>query len=228
MKQLTLNLTLHAEQTFDNFQMGDNFELISSLKKILTSNEFPVIYIWGQQVGRTHLLHACCELAAQKELTTIFFAMKNYQQFTPEILEGLEDIFLICMDDIDAIAKNPQWEEALFHFYNRARAQDARLVFSGVSPAAQLPFDLRDLLSRLTMALSYQVKPIDDAAKLIALKSRANHNGIDLNDDVGNYLLTHCSRGLGKLFEVLDHLDKESLRRQQRLTIPFVKKVLNF
>lgn len=227
INQLTLNLRLRDEATFENFQIGENEELIESLKNLFSSNEFPVVYLWGRDVGRTHLLQSCCQLASQLNLTSIFLSLKNHQQFSPQILEGIEDVFLVCLDDVEAIAKNPEWEEALFHFYNRSREKEARLVVSGCSTANQLGFSLPDFTSRLAMALCYQVKPLTDSQKLIALKSRAQARGIILGEEVGQYLLTHCPRNMRTLFQTLDCLDMASLQSKRKLTIPFVKEVLN-
>jgi DnaA family protein len=47
-----------------------------------------------------------------------------------------------------------------------------------------------------------------------------------LNEDVGKFILTHCPRHMSTLFAALDVLDKMSLAAQRKLTIPFVKEIL--
>jgi DnaA family protein len=51
--------------------------------------------------------------------------------------------------------------------------------------------------------------------------------GMPLNDDVLQFMLTHCSRDLRALMDLLKRLDKASLAEKRHITIPFVKQVLN-
>ena len=48
-----------------------------------------------------------------------------------------------------------------------------------------------------------------------------------VSDEVCSYLLKRFPRDLNKLIELLDQLDKESLVQQKKVTVPFVKSVLN-
>jgi DnaA family protein len=72
----------------------------------------------------------------------------------------------------------------------------------------------------------YKLHALSDDEKLNCLMMRAKRRGIGLSEEVGKYILTHCPRHMGTLFTVLDALDKASLAAKRRLTIPFVKEVL--
>ena len=50
---------------------------------------------------------------------------------------------------------------------------------------------------------------------------------LELPETTGQYLLTHYPRELRFLCEQLDTLDRASLVEQRKLTIPFIKSVLN-
>lgn len=226
INQLTLNMRLRDDATFENFQIGENVELINHLRNILCSQKFPFVYLWGRGAGRTHLLQACCQMASQQNLTSIFLSLKQHREFSSQILEGIENMFLVCLDDVEAIAKNREWEEALFYFYNRSIEKNARLIISGHSIPTEIGFALADLTSRLATGLIFQVKVLNDAQKLDALKMRAKVRGIYLSDEVGTYLLNHYPRDMEALFNALDRLDLASWENKRKLTIPFVKRVL--
>src|SRR4029078_5447301 len=85
---------------------------------------------------------------------------------------------------------------------------------------------LPDLLSRLSWGMVFKLSPLADDEKLTVLTRRANGRGIGLPEEVAKYLLTHCPRHMATLFAALDALDKASLAAKRRLTIPFVKEVL--
>jgi DnaA family protein len=47
-------------------------------------------------------------------------------------------------------------------------------------------------------------------------------------DDVASYIMRRAPRRLGDLLGILDILDENSLQAQRRLTIPFVKTVMDW
>ena len=85
---------------------------------------------------------------------------------------------------------------------------------------------LPDLRSRLGWGPVFHLRELDDEDKIKAMQKRADQSGLEMADNVANYLLTHYPRDLFDLFERLDHLDRASMAMQRRLTIPFVKSVL--
>jgi len=59
------------------------------------------------------------------------------------------------------------------------------------------------------------------------LQLRAGHRGLDLPDETAQFLLNRSRRDMASLYKLLDTLDDEALRAQRRLTIPFVRDVIN-
>lgn len=142
------------------------------------------------------------------------------------MLSGLENVSLICLDDIEAIAGQEKLEEALFHLFNRVRANNQRLLITGSTAPANLNIKMPDLRSRLAWGIAYQLKALSDDQKLSALRQRAQSRGLQLDPTVGRFLLRRCPRNMRELFATLEALDQASLVQQRRLTIPFVKEVL--
>jgi len=133
---------------------------------------------------------------------------------------------LVCLDDVQALTGHDEQEEALFHLYNRIRESGGRLlVAANASPAGLAP-RLPDLRSRLLWGPVFHLHRLDDAGRLAALQLRADRRGFQLNNDVGTYLLHRHPRDMAKLFELLEQLDHASLTAQRRLTIPFVRSLL--
>lgn len=227
INQLTLGVSLKDEATFENFFAGKNVQLIKELKHTAVKEGEQLIYFYGTSgEGATHLLHAACHTARQHQLRAVYLPFSELAHFSPDILEGLEASDLICLDDLHKIAGKPQWEEAFFHLYNRVRDCGARFIVSAnVTPNA-LNITLPDVVSRLNWGMVFQLHALTDEEKLQALIMRADRRGMALSEDVGHFILTHCPRHMTTLFSVLDTLDKVSLAAQRKLTIPFVKTVL--
>jgi DnaA family protein len=226
-QQLLLGVSLRDDATFANFFTGDNGPLIAALNHCLSGNGESFIYLWGASgVGRNHLLQACCHEMNQNH-SAVYLDLKEYADFSPEILEGFDQIDLICLDNIHAVLNDNSWEEALFHFYNRVHEQKKRLIVAGNTLPAQLPCNLADLQSRLAWGLTFHVKPLNDHQKLQALIMRTKNRGMILPEAAAQYLLHHMSRNLSQLFKILTLLEKATLVEQRRITIPFIKAVIS-
>lgn len=225
--QLTLGLSLRDEATFDNFYLGKNAEIVSELKKLIKKQGERIIFLCGGRgQGCSHLLQAACHEAYQQQYSSVYLPLSNLVTLSPEILDGLETLSLICLDDLDAIALYPEWAEAIFHLFNRIYDSGGNILFAAHTLPKAIPIQLPDLVSRLTWGIVYPLQPLSDSEKLAALIMRAKRRGMGLTEEVGKYILTHCPRQMNTLFAALEALDKASLAAQRRLTIPFIKEVL--
>jgi DnaA family protein len=132
----------------------------------------------------------------------------------------------VCVDDVEAAAGYGAWEEALFHLYNRLIDSGGGLLVSAAVAPAQLAIRLPDLVSRLGAAPVYQLHPLNDDQSLEAMRLRARQRGFELPEETGRYLLRRLPRDLSALMSLLERLDTASLAAQRKLTVPFVKSVL--
>lgn len=226
--QLTLGLSLRKDEaTFANFFSGSNSEIVTALKQTASGEGEKIIYLCGgRNQGCSHLLQACCHHAHRYGLRSVYLPLANLQHFSPEMLIGLENMDLVCLDDMQSIAELVYWEEAVFHLFNRLCEQGNRIVIAGSELPKALNLKLNDLTSRLSWGMVYTLNPLIDEEKIEILMMRARLRGMNLPLEVAKYILTHCERHMVALFHVLDELDNASLTAQRRLTIPFVKEVL--
>jgi DnaA family protein len=134
---------------------------------------------------------------------------------------------VVCIDGLDTIAGQSEWEAALFQLYNQVRDGQSTLWFAARTSVQQIAISLPDLLSRLRACLSVPIVELTDEDKLAAVQLRARHRGFDLSDEVGQFLLRRFPRDMSSLFALLEQLDRESLAAQRRITIPFVKEVIS-
>ena len=223
--QLALALTLREESTFANFYPGCNLKVFSALQAFAARTGEPFIYLCGSPgTGRSHLLQACCHEVSPGR--GIYLDLTE-PGLNPAVFLDMEFFSLVCLDNIEAIMGRQDWELALFNFYNRSREQNSRLLVSSSALPGHLPCQLADLCSRLSGGLILCLNQLTDDQKRSALRLRARLRGLELSTDSGNFLLHHYPRSMNHLFLALDTLDREAWAAQRRLTIPFIKKVLN-
>jgi len=232
--QLVLSVQLPDDEIFDNYLSKSNCAVVSQLGLFLDDtqqeqlNKPRCFYLFGLSgVGKSHLLHASSAYVAKLNKTSVCLSCAELLTLSVDVLDGLEQINVICLDDIQLLAGNKIWEQAVFDLYNRVLEQNNYLVVSGDQSVNQLGLTLPDLVSRLSWGLTEQLKPLSDNEKITALQFRASKRGLILSDDAANFLLNRLSRDMASLIASLDALDKASIREQRKITIPFIKDALS-
>jgi DnaA family protein len=224
MSQLALPLRLADHAVFASYLATGNETLLATLRDLAAGGGSAGCWLWGAAAtGKTHLLQAVCEEAGDE---SSYVPLRMFAGTSPEILDGLANRRLICIDDIQLVAGMPEWEYAFFVLYNQILATDGRLVVAANAAPRSVGFKLADLESRLSQLPIFHVQPLGDKETQQALQLRAAQRGLDLPDETAQFLLSRSRRDMASLYAVLDKLDDEALRAQRRLTIPFVKEVL--
>ena len=206
-----------------------NRELIAALREITQGKASAgAIFLWGRSgAGKTHLLQAACRQVGELGMSAMYLPLAELRDEPESVLEGMDALALVCLDDLECIFGIPRWEEALFHFYNRAFEKGVQLIFAADSAPAQARIQMPDLASRLAWGFVYRVHELDDREKVLALRRRAHERGFELPENVAVYLINHYPRDTRALFELLDELDAASLAAQRKLTVPFVRTLLS-
>ena len=225
--QLPLHIGLRDSATFTNFYPANNEQLVAELRRCAVNQGEHFIFLHGiTGTGKSHCLQAVCHDASTQRLQTTYLPMREIQSMPVDLLEGLEQLDIVCIDDIDLIAGDEQWEVAIFNLYNRIRDNSGSLIVAANAKFDELDLVLKDLQSRLAWGLVFKLESLDDTALATALQLRAKIRGMELPDDVVAYILKRSTREMNALFSLLEKLDRESLVEQRKLTIPFVKNYL--
>ncbi|UDG80871.1 DnaA regulatory inactivator Hda [Candidatus Hartigia pinicola] len=226
--QLSLPLYLPDDKTFSSFYSGKNETLLSAIKLAINQLVGSYIYYWSREGGgKSHLLHAACAELSERNIAVGYVPLDKSTYFVPKVLEDMEYLALVCIDNIQCIAGDPQWEIAIFNLYNRIlEIGRTCLLITGDRPPRQIKLTLPDLGSRLDWGQTYKLYPLSDEDKIHALQLRARIRGFELPEDVCRFVLKRLDRKIGTLFNILNKLDHASIVAQRKVTIPFVKNIL--
>lgn len=225
--QIPFGFNLAKSATFENF-IPDGNEPAARVIAAAASGQCPGgVFLWGALgTGKTHLLQATCLRASQNEERAAYIPLRDASRLSPGVLLGLEELDLVCCDDLDEIYGDSAWEEGLFHLYNKASATGARLVFSARGRALASALALEDLASRLSACLSFRLVLLDEPGRCRALRERARERGFDIPAEVIRYVVRRVPRDMHSLFGLLERIDHSTLAEKRRVTIPFVKTLL--
>lgn len=234
--QLPLPIHQVDDETFDNFYAENSLLLLDSLRQNFSDVHQPFFYIWGgKSSGKSHLLKAVSNHYLLNQRTSSYIPLEKSHYFSPQVLDNAEQLDVICLDDIQSIAGDEEWELAIFNLFNQIREQQGLfggnhktlLLISADCPPQQLKIKLADLRSRLIWGEVYHLNDLSDEQKRVILQRNAYQKGIELSDEVASFLLKRLGSDLQVLSTELDRLDRASLQAKRNLTVPFVKEILD-
>lgn len=224
--QLALDFRWNASADLESFESLGNEQAVAAIRA-LPAPAGESLYLSGPYgSGRSHLLQAACVEMSRVGETAVYIPLAEHIEASPQLLEGLEQLALVAIDDLDCIQGRADWEEALFHCYNRVRDVGGRMIIAASGAPASLGLSLPDLVSRLSALLRLSLTVPDDRRRQRILSLAAAQRGLDLPMASSAFLLRHEARDLHHLMQVLDQLDAASLRSGRRLTVPFIRSVL--
>lgn len=226
VRQLPLALRYPPDQRFETC-IDAPAGALAQLHALAQSPGADWLYLCGPVgVGKTHLALATCAAAETAGRRAAYLPLKATVGRLHDALDALDGSDVIALDGLDAIAGGHDDEVALFDFHNRARSAGIALLYTArVAPDALAP-GLPDLRSRLSQCTRIALAPLDDDGRRAVLRERAQRRGLLLDEAVLEWLLKRVGRDLAGLTGLLDRLDRASLAAQRRVTVPFLRKVL--
>lgn len=223
--QIPLTLKFSNDHGFDGF-VGSH-DSVSALQAIAEGQSREWLYLsGGAGTGKSHLLLATCAMAQKSGRRALYFPLTVFAGRLQEVLPDQENADVVCLDGLEHIAGVEQDEIALFHFHNRARVSGATVIYAARHAPQGLSLLIPDLQSRLGQCTRLNLESLDDDGRREVLLNRATQRGLELDDAVLDYMFKRVGRDLLTLTTLLDKLDRESLAAQRRISVPFLRKML--
>jgi DnaA family protein len=223
--QLPLRIRLRDSSVFESYFAGRNRPVVDALLAIELSAPPTCIWLQGpRSSGKTHLLQASCVRWSERE-GSAYLPLRDLSG-DAELLSGYGQLAFVAIDDVEVAAGQGDWERALFRLHQELDERGGHLLLASVSTPAARGFKLRDLASRLNGGLVLTLQPLDEQEQIRALQLRAQLRGFELPEDTVQYLQRRLPRDMTSLCAFLDELDEASLAAQRKLTVPFVREIV--
>ena len=226
MQQIPLGVRLADRAVFESFLAAHNAEALQHVQRVARGAAAGLTWLCGPGgSGKTHLLQAACA-AASEHMRAGYVPLAQVAPLGVGVLEGLPQMQCLCLDDIDRVTGQLEWERAIFGLLREIEDSGARLIVAAQAPPALLEWALADLGSRCAAGAVFQLRPLDEQEQHAALALRARLRGLELPDETWHWLRKRFPRDMGTLYQLLDTLDEAALAAQRRLTVPFIREVL--
>ncbi len=221
-QQLTFPWSKPSRASFNHFFMED---INSGVKDALL--KLDDLFLYGiHETGKSFLLQSICNYYASNKKSALYIPIKEVKVYGTNFLDSLENLDLICIDDIDLIAGDNEWEIAIFNLINSCLISECRLIFASHLNPSTINFNLIDLISRIKKVDHIEIFPVSSNKIPEAIKFVADLRSINLGDKEIKYLTTHSKRNMSDLVNIINKLDNLSLQLKRKITIPLIKQLI--
>ena len=228
---MPLKIGLRDDACFETFVTEQESQAVAlnGLQNALQQTNGNAFYLYGESgAGKTHLLQASCRYVTEKGQSSVYLPFGDHSlPLIPDILIGLEQTPLVCLDDMAEIVGDAKWELALANLITKSSVQGHTVILAGQISINDWSIKTNELAKALMMVLPIELHAVIEKEEvIIALQRHSQRLGFELPNDVGNYLVKQFSADLQELLAVLKLLEQATLVEKRRLTLPFVKQVL--
>ena len=212
--QARTSMEFNPQFTFDNFIVGPSNRMAHSAAIAVSKMPGTVynpLFIYGPPgVGKTHLLYAIAN-GIRKQMPDANIVYIKGDQFTNELIDAIKngkntefrlkyreaDLFLI--DDIQFIAGKNSTQEEFFHTFNKLHEGGKQIVMTSDRKPSDMPTLEDRLRSRFEMGLTMDIQPPDYETRMAILKNKAHSLGLNLTDDVCNYIAINVTNNVRQI-----------------------------
>ena len=224
------SMDFNPQFSFDSFVVGPSNRFAHGAAIAVSKAPGQVynpLFIYGPPgVGKTHLLYAIANgIRKQKPDANIVYIKGD--QFTNELIAAIQsgkniefrnkyreaDLFLI--DDVQFIAGKESTQEEFFHTFNKLYEEHKQIVMtSDRKPSDMLTLEDR-LKTRFEWGLLADIQPPDYETRMAILKNKSQGWGLDLPDDVCNYIAINITNNVraieGTVKKILAYRDLNNM-----------------
>ena len=229
-KQLIFPFQINQKASFDSFFCTpDNQNLMTRLADIVISQDANELIIYGEKgSGKSFIMQAICNELSSSEKQFAFIPMKKALNMGVEIFQNLDSLDTVCIDDLQLILANQEWETALFNLINECQQSNCSLILSlGSTQSVEESIVLPDLLSRIKRMEFIVLHAVQDEFFSQAIVFVAQQLEIKIGNAELEFLLKHQTRIFSLLVENIITLDKQAASLKRKITIPLIKETLN-
>lgn len=246
IKKVDIESNLNENYCMENFVVGDcnrvAYEAGLAVAKKPGRTAFNPMFVFSPTgMGKTHIGQAI-GLETKKhhpELTVLYVNSEQFlMQFQAacrnssskssrdDFVRFYQMIDVLIIDDIQFLSGKPKTQDTLFHIFNHLQQNNKQLIFTCDKPPAEIKDMEQRLISRFKWGLSAEMSLPDVETRRNILKRKAYNEGVELPEDVVNYIAEHIKTNVREMEGFLISLIAQSSLNRKSITISLAKQML--
>jgi len=234
------SFAFHPDYTFENFTVGPGNRLAYNAALAVARGESqgynPLFIYGGVGLGKTHLLHAIGHYATRNYRRALYISAEDFtndfinsirQKRTGDFRARYRNIDLFLIDDIQFLAGKEGVQEELFHTFNALHKNQKQIVIASDRPPKTINPLAERLRSRFEGGLVVEIKPPDLQTRMAILKAKACQKGIELSEEVVEFIASKVQSNVRELEGVLNKITAHFHFLGVKPTLETVSLILN-
>ena len=243
IKKVHVNPQLNPAYTFANFVEGDCNRLARSAGYAVANSPgktaFNPLFIYGGTgLGKTHLAQSIgIEVKSRFPEKTVLYVSANkfITQFSEatrknernDFLHFYQMIDVLILDDVHEFAGKEKSQDTFFHIFNHLHQTGKQLILTSDRPPIELTGLSKRLISRFKWGLSADLQSPDYNTRLAILKQKVYNDGIELPDEVIEYIASNISTNIRELEGALITLLAQSTLNKKTITPELARSIID-
>lgn len=242
IQEKEIDSQLNENYTFERFIEGDCNQLARSAAWAIAQDPGgtsfnPYLIYGGVGLGKTHLIQAVGNYVT-KNWSSKNVLYVSSERFTTEFVQSIQrnrisefsrfyrQVDVLIVDDVQFFSGKEKTQEEFFHIFNALHQSGKQIVLSADRPPREIEGIEERLLSRFQWGLSADVQPPGLETRIAILQRKAEDDGIDLNQDVIEFIAHNVKSNIRELEGALIRLLAHATLHQRELNLDLAKEVL--
>jgi chromosomal replication initiator protein len=243
IKKLHVDPMLNPDNNFNNFVEGECNRLARSAGNAVAENPggtaFNPLFLYGDSgLGKTHLSQAIGIKVKEKfpEKTVLYVNANKFQtQFVESVRNNNKNDFLhfyqmidlLIIDDVHEFAGKEKTQDIFFHIFNHLHQSGKQLILTSDKAPVEMQGMEQRLLSRFKWGLSADLQSPDYETRIAILKQKIYNDGIEISEEVIDYIASHITSNIRELEGALISLLAQSTLNRKEITLELAKMMID-
>jgi len=232
----------HPNYTFEKFVIGDGNRMAQAAAMAVAeapgkTSFNPLIIHGGTGLGKTHLLQSIGNFAQTEETVDNLIYLTS-EEFTSQYIgyvvdkkdstsfyKKFKDIDLLLIDDIQFFGGKTGTQKEFSRIFNRLLSEKKQIILSSDRAPDKIPDMMEHILNRFQSGLIVDIQPPNLETRMAILHQKAEIDGINLPDEVIQYLAGYITSNVRELEGMLTKLIASSSFIGKDITIDVVKEI---
>ena len=233
---------LNPKYTFENYCSSMSNKLAVSIGQAIAEHPemktYNPLFVFGSTgVGKTHLLQAIGIKLKENNprMRVLYVSSRVFEsQFTTAVLQKkvndfinlYQSIDVLLLDDIQFLAGKEKTQNTFFHIFNHLHQHQRQLVMSSDCRPSDLDGMEPRLISRFKWGMTVELEKPDFELRRKFLAMRAAQDGLNIDDEVLDFIATHVTDSVRELEGIMVALLAHATMLGQDITIDLARSVI--
>lgn len=233
---------LNSNYSFESYIEGDCNRLARSAGQAVADKPGvtsfnPLMVYGGSGLGKTHLVQAIGNHIVQSQsdvkvlyVTSDKFANQFIEATRNANIQNFANFYsqvdVLIIDDVQFFAGKPKTEEIFFQIFNHLHQNKKQIILTSDCAPKDLGGMQERLLSRFKWGLSADLQAPDFETKVAIIKNKMESDGIEIPDNVIEYLAYSVEKNIRELEGVLISMIAQASLNRREIDLDLAKQTL--